>query len=60
MRKTILNKKRALSITLDPKIINIINDNFSNKSKFIENCLIDELCKNKEFKSELKKLKIIL
>jgi len=60
MRKKILNKKRALSITLDPIIIKVIDDNFSNKSKFIENCLLVELCKIEEFENELKKLKIIL
>ena len=54
------NKKISVSITLDNTILKIIDDNFSNRSKFLKNCIIDELCKSSEIKDELKKMKIIL
>lgn len=60
MRRKIENKKITMSITLDTKVLNIVNENFGNRSKFIENCIIEELCKNSEIKEELKKLKKIL
>jgi hypothetical protein len=60
MRKKITNKKITASITLDKKILKIVDDNFSNRSKFLENIIIEELCKNDQFKEELKKIKIIL
>ena len=54
------NKKITISITLDVNVFNLINNNFINKSKFLENCAIEELCKDPEFKKELKNKKIIL
>ncbi len=60
MRKKITNKKITASITLDKKILKIVDDNFSNRSKFLENMIIEELCKNEKLKEELKKIKIIL
>ena len=60
MRKKIKNKKITASITLDKKILEIVDNNFSNRSKFIESIIIEELCKNEELKEELKKMKIIL
>jgi metal-responsive CopG/Arc/MetJ family transcriptional regulator len=60
MKKKITNKKITASITLDKKILKIVDDNFSNRSKFIENMIIEELCKSNELKEELKKIKIIL
>ena len=60
MRKKIKNKKITASITLDKKILEILDNNFSNRSKFIESIIIEELCKNEELKEELKKIKIIL
>jgi metal-responsive CopG/Arc/MetJ family transcriptional regulator len=60
MKKKITNKKITASITLDKKILKIVDDSFSNRSKFIENMIIEELCKSNELKEELKKIKIIL
>ena len=54
------NKKITISISLDVEVFNMINNNFLNKSKFLENCAIEELCKDPEFKNELKNKKIIL
>ena len=60
MRKKIENKKVSMSITLDVGVMKILDEKFSNRSKFIENCIIQELCKNEDFKNDLKKIKIIL
>jgi len=54
------NKKISLSISLSPEIFNMLNENFTNKSKFLENCAIEELCKDVYFKEQLKNKKIIL
>jgi len=54
------NKKISISISLDPKVLDIIGENFTNRSKFLENCVIEELCKDPDFKEELKNKKIIL
>jgi len=59
MREPKKNKKTTMSISLDVEIFNMLN-NFSNKSKFLEHCAIEELCKDPEFKEELKNKKIIL
>lgn len=60
MRRKIKNKKISISITLDADLLNIVNEKFSNRSKFLENCIIEELCKDNDIKEELKKLKTIL
>jgi hypothetical protein len=60
MKRKVKIKKVNASITLDPKVLEIVDSNFSNRSKFIENIIIDELCKNELFKEELKKIKVIL
>lgn len=58
--KTKKNKKVTFSISLDPDILKIINDTVGNRSKFLEHCAIEELCKDPEFREELKNKKIIL
>ena len=60
MKRKVKVKKVNASITLDPKVLEIVDSNFSNRSKFIENIIIEELCKNENTKEELKKIKIIL
>lgn len=60
MKKKITNKKITASITINKKILEIVDNNFSNRSNFIQNIIIEELCKNEESKEELKKIKIIL
>jgi len=60
MKKKIKNKKITASITLDKKILEIVDNKFSNRSKFIESIIIEELCKSEELKEELKRIKIIL
>lgn len=60
MRPKIENKKIRISITLNPNIIKLIDDQYYNKSKFIEECIIEELSKNETYKNELKNKNIIL
>lgn len=60
MRKKVKNKKISISLSFDPKTLIMIDEKHINRSKFIENCVIIELCKNKEFKIELKNKNIIL
>lgn len=60
MRRKLKVKKVNASITIDPNILEIIDSTFSNRSKLIENIIIEELIKNESFKEELKKIKIIL
>jgi hypothetical protein len=60
MRRRIENKKITISISLDVDVLNIVNENFANRSKFLEKCIIEELCKNIQIKDELKNKKIIV
>jgi len=60
MRRKIENKRITFSISLDADILNVINNTIANRSKFIQNCIIEEMCKSSEIKEELKKKKIIL
>ena len=60
MRRKITNKKTTASITLDKKVLEIVDNNFSNRSKFIESIIIEELFKSDNIKEELIKIKIIL
>lgn len=54
------NRRIVISISLSPEILKFVNETISNRSKFLENCIISELCKNENIKSELKKKFIIL
>jgi len=60
MRRKIEKKKITFSISIDVDVLNIVNEKFTNRSKFIENCMIEELCKNSDIKEQLKNKKIIL
>lgn len=55
-----VNKKIVVSISLAPELLKLVNDTVSNRSKFLENCIISELCNSEDIKSELKKKFIIL
>lgn len=43
-------RKKELSITIDKDILKYIKDNYDNRSKFIEYCIIQELNKYKNNK----------
>jgi hypothetical protein len=43
-------------VSLNNDIINILNNEFDNRSKFIEYCIIKELEKNPDFKKRIEKL----
>jgi len=54
------NKKISVAISLNPVVLEIVNEKFTNRSRFIENCLIEELCKSENIKQELLDKKIIV
>lgn len=60
MRRKIEKKKMTFSISLDVDILKIINETITNRSKYIQNCIIEEMCKSSEIKEELQNKKIIL
>lgn len=60
MRRKIENKKITVSISLNPDVLNVVNERFENRSKFLENCIIEELCKNEQIREELRNKKIII
>ena len=51
--------KKDLTVSLSPEVIKVMKDNFINRSKFIEYCIIQELSKNEYYKNELKKLNLL-
>jgi len=60
MKRKIENKKITFSISLEPELLEVINNTIANRSKFIQNCIVEEMCKSSEVKEELKKRRIIL
>lgn len=59
MRQKVKKRKITFSITLDAEVLRIVNSTITNRSKFIENIIIDELCKSSNIKEELKNNNII-
>jgi metal-responsive CopG/Arc/MetJ family transcriptional regulator len=45
--------KVELSITLDIELVNYIKENYKNRSKFIEYCIIEELKKFDKYKEKI-------
>jgi hypothetical protein len=60
MRRKLEKTKIIISISLDPEILDMINDTIANRSKYIQNIIVEEMCKSSEVKEELKKRRIIL
>ena len=59
------DKKQSLTITINPVILNKINELYSNRSKYIENLIIKDLIKNKhlidtDLYQQQKQLKMLL
>lgn len=52
-------KKKNITITVNPKLYEMIDDNFDNKSKLIEWSLIQILSMNDKYKKELEKISLI-
>lgn len=48
-----MKTKKDITITIDPKLFELIDENFDNKSAVIEWFIIDGLSKNKDFKKLL-------
>jgi len=51
-----MKKKKDITITINPKIFKLIDENFDNRSRIIEWFIIDGLSKNEEFKKLLEKI----
>lgn len=60
MRRKVKIKKVNASITIHPKVLEVVDSNFPNRSNFIESIIIEELCKNEFLKEELKEIRVIL
>jgi metal-responsive CopG/Arc/MetJ family transcriptional regulator len=54
-----IERKIVISISLDPELLEVVNTTIANRSKFFENCIISELCKNLEIKEILKNKRIL-
>jgi metal-responsive CopG/Arc/MetJ family transcriptional regulator len=48
--------KDEVSISLNKDVLNYISENFTNRSKFIEYCIIQELIKENKFKEKIEKM----
>jgi len=48
--------KIELSISLDQEVLDYIKNNYKNRSKFIEYCIVEELKKFDKYKEKLTKL----
>jgi metal-responsive CopG/Arc/MetJ family transcriptional regulator len=59
MKRKIKDKKKTISISLEPYLVEIIDDNFYNRSKFFEYCIIQEISKNEQIKKDLKNNNLI-
>jgi hypothetical protein len=53
-----MKKKKSIAICLSKPLLELIDNNFVNKSKLIEWCLIQELSKNDKMKECIKKMMI--
>lgn len=60
MRRPVKNKKVSVTFTMEQDVIELIKENFHNRSKFVENCVIEELCKSEKYKQILMGKKIVL
>jgi len=53
-----MKKKKNITITINPVLFKLIDDNFDNKSKVIEWFIINELSKIKMFKKQLNNIEL--
>ena len=51
-----MKTKKDITITIDPTLFDIIDQNFDNKSAVIEWIIIDGISKNKDFKKLLESI----
>ena len=60
MKHKIKSYKKSISITLPQEVVDMIDDNCENRSKYLEYCIIKEMSSNEKLKEELKNKRIIL
>ena len=51
--------KLEISVSLNQELLLYIKSNYTNRSKFIEYCIIQELSKNDFYKKELEKINLL-
>jgi len=51
--KKVDNKKKELSISIDNDVLKYIKENYENRSKFIEYCIIEELKRFDKYKEKI-------
>lgn len=51
-----MKKKRNVNITIDGDLYRTIDQNFDNKSKLVEWCIIQIITKDQKFKDKLKNI----
>lgn len=51
-----MKTKKNMNITIDSKLYQIIDENFDNKAKLIQYCLVKILSKNEKYKELLKNI----
>lgn len=52
MKKT----KKEVNMSLNKDVIELIDKNFSNRSKFVQYCIVQELGKIKKFRIKIEKM----
>lgn len=51
-----MKKKKNITIRVEPKLYQIIDENFDNKSKLIEWFIIEGLSKNDKYREKIEKI----
>ena len=51
-----MKKKKNITLSIDPKLYQLIDDNFDNKSKLVEWFIIQGLSKNKNYKEKIENI----
>ena len=52
-----MKKKKNITISIDPILYQLIDENFDNKSRLIEWFIIEGLYKNKKYRNKIEKIK---
>jgi metal-responsive CopG/Arc/MetJ family transcriptional regulator len=50
--------KSEISVTINQDVVNMVDENFDNRSKFVEYCIIQELIKNDVYREKINKITI--
>lgn len=53
-----MEKKKNISLSINPKLYDILDENFDNKAKLIEWAIVHILSMDNEFKDKLKNIEL--